>query len=81
MLLLFLSEIDGKFSRMILLRCWTSLLVEHCHICIRAEMVDISEPVTDFKEKVSEPVSSYPFELDIFQKQAILKLKERQYVF
>lgn len=49
--------------------------------CQWAEMVDISQPVTDFKEKVPEPALMYPFELDIFQKQAILKLEERQYVF
>lgn len=49
--------------------------------CQWAEMVDISHPVTDFNEKVPEPALKYPFELDIFQKQAILKLEERQYVF
>lgn len=49
--------------------------------CQWAEMVDISQPVNDFNEKVPEPAFIYPFELDIFQKQAILKLEERQYVF
>uniref|UniRef100_T1GDC1 Helicase ATP-binding domain-containing protein n=1 Tax=Megaselia scalaris TaxID=36166 RepID=T1GDC1_MEGSC len=49
--------------------------------CQWAEMVDISQPVTDFKEKIPEPALTYPFELDIFQKQAILKLEERKYVF
>ncbi|XP_037948135.1 helicase SKI2W-like [Teleopsis dalmanni] len=46
-----------------------------------AEMVDITQPVTDFKEKVPCPAMTYPFELDVFQKQAIIKLEERKYVF
>ncbi|XP_039953042.1 helicase SKI2W [Bactrocera tryoni] len=46
-----------------------------------AEMVDISHPITDFKKKIPCPAMTYPFELDVFQKQAILKLEERQYVF
>uniref|UniRef100_A0A1I8PA25 Helicase SKI2W n=1 Tax=Stomoxys calcitrans TaxID=35570 RepID=A0A1I8PA25_STOCA len=46
-----------------------------------AEMLDISQPITDFKEKIPCPAMSYPFELDTFQKQAIIKLEERQYVF
>ncbi|XP_036325051.1 helicase SKI2W-like, partial [Rhagoletis pomonella] len=46
-----------------------------------AEMVDISHPIASFKEKIPCPAMTYPFELDIFQKQAILKLEERQYVF
>lgn len=46
-----------------------------------AEMLDISQPITDFKEKIPCPAMTYPFELDTFQKQAILKLEERQYVF
>ncbi|TMW42232.1 hypothetical protein DOY81_012692, partial [Sarcophaga bullata] len=46
-----------------------------------AEMLDISQPITDFKEKIPCPAMTFPFELDTFQKQAILKLEERQYVF
>lgn len=46
-----------------------------------AEMLDISQPITDFKEKIPCPAMTYPFELDTFQKQAIIKLEERQYVF
>ncbi|KAM7360479.1 superkiller complex helicase subunit twister [Cochliomyia hominivorax] len=46
-----------------------------------AEMLDISQPITDFKERIPCPAMTYPFELDTFQKQAILKLEERQYVF
>lgn len=53
----------------------------HSNHCEWAEMVDISNPVTDFKQKVPDPALTYPFELDIFQKQAILKLEERKYVF
>uniref|UniRef100_W8B7G6 Helicase SKI2W n=1 Tax=Ceratitis capitata TaxID=7213 RepID=W8B7G6_CERCA len=46
-----------------------------------AEMVDITHPIDNFKEKIPCPAMTYPFELDVFQKQAILKLEERQYVF
>lgn len=34
-----------------------------------AEMIDVSQPVPDFKEKIKDMAHSYPFELDIFQKQ------------
>ncbi|EDW83731.1 uncharacterized protein Dwil_GK13521 [Drosophila willistoni] len=46
-----------------------------------AEMVDISQPITNFKEQIPCPAMDFPFELDVFQKQAILKLEQRQYVF
>ncbi|EDW24673.1 GL24270 [Drosophila persimilis] len=46
-----------------------------------AEMVDISQPISDFKEQIPCPAMDFPFELDVFQKQAILKLEQRQYVF
>ncbi|KAH8247436.1 hypothetical protein KR038_004152 [Drosophila bunnanda] len=46
-----------------------------------AEMVDISQPINDFKEQIPCPAMEFPFELDVFQKQAILKLEQRQYVF
>ncbi|XP_067618075.1 superkiller complex protein 2 [Eurosta solidaginis] len=46
-----------------------------------AEMLDISQPITNFKERIPCPAMTYPFELDVFQKQAIIKLEERQYVF
>ncbi|EDV94990.1 helicase SKI2W [Drosophila grimshawi] len=46
-----------------------------------AEMVDISQPITNFKEQIPSPAMEFPFELDEFQKQAILKLEQRQYVF
>ncbi|KAM8707202.1 hypothetical protein ACLKA7_011319 [Drosophila subpalustris] len=46
-----------------------------------AEMVDMSQPITDFKAQIPSPALEFPFELDVFQKQAILKLEQRQYVF
>lgn len=46
-----------------------------------AEMLDISQPITDFHERIPSPAWKFPFELDTFQKQAIIKLEERQYVF
>ncbi|XP_030563898.1 helicase SKI2W [Drosophila novamexicana] len=46
-----------------------------------AEMVDISQPINNFKEQIPCPAMEFPFELDVFQKQAILKLEQRQYVF
>jgi len=46
-----------------------------------AEEIDISIPVNDFKQKVPNPAFTWPFELDTFQKQAILKLEEGENVF
>ncbi|KFB48497.1 AGAP003182-PA-like protein [Anopheles sinensis] len=46
-----------------------------------AEMLDISKPVDDFYVKVPVMAHRFPFELDIFQKQAILKLEEHSHVF
>ncbi|KAI8425129.1 hypothetical protein MSG28_006974 [Choristoneura fumiferana] len=46
-----------------------------------AEMIDVSLPVPDFREKIKDMAHSYPFELDNFQKQAILKLEEGHHVF
>ncbi|XP_045452941.1 helicase SKI2W [Melitaea cinxia] len=46
-----------------------------------AEMIDVSLPVPEFKEKIKDMAHSYPFELDTFQKQAILKLEEGHHVF
>lgn len=46
-----------------------------------AEMIDVSQPVPDFREKIKDMAHSYPFELDNFQKQAILKLEEGHHVF
>ncbi|XP_050079351.1 helicase SKI2W [Anopheles maculipalpis] len=46
-----------------------------------AEMIDISKPVDDFYVKIPVMAHRFPFELDIFQKQAILKLEEHSHVF
>uniref|UniRef100_A0AAG5CTW2 Helicase SKI2W n=1 Tax=Anopheles atroparvus TaxID=41427 RepID=A0AAG5CTW2_ANOAO len=46
-----------------------------------AEMLDISKPVDDFYVKIPIMAHRFPFELDIFQKQAILKLEEHSHVF
>uniref|UniRef100_A0A6E8V3K2 Helicase SKI2W n=1 Tax=Anopheles coluzzii TaxID=1518534 RepID=A0A6E8V3K2_ANOCL len=46
-----------------------------------AEMLDISKPVDDFYVKIPTMAHRFPFELDIFQKQAILKLEEHSHVF
>ncbi|KPJ18138.1 Helicase SKI2W [Papilio machaon] len=46
-----------------------------------AEMIDVTLPVPDFREKIRDMAHSYPFELDNFQKQAILKLEEGHHVF
>lgn len=46
-----------------------------------AEMVDVTQPVVDFELLIPAPAHRYPFELDIFQKQAILKLEEHSHVF
>ncbi|EDS39035.1 antiviral helicase SKI2 [Culex quinquefasciatus] len=46
-----------------------------------AEILDVSKPVTDFHTKIPEMAHRYPFELDIFQKQAIIKLEEHNHVF
>ncbi|XP_053671367.1 SKI2 subunit of superkiller complex protein [Anopheles nili] len=46
-----------------------------------AEMLDISKPVDDFYVKIPVMAHRFPFELDIFQKQAILKLEEHSHVF
>ncbi len=46
-----------------------------------AEMVDISRPVLDFHERVPRMAHTWPFELDDFQKQAILRLEGNESVF
>ncbi|XP_076299496.1 superkiller complex helicase subunit twister isoform X1 [Lasioglossum baleicum] len=46
-----------------------------------AEQLDVSLPVTDFEKRIPELAMSFPYELDIFQKQAILKLEESCNVF
>ncbi|KAK3870147.1 hypothetical protein Pcinc_024603 [Petrolisthes cinctipes] len=46
-----------------------------------AENIDVNEPVDDFNSQVPNPACKYPFELDIFQKQAILHLEKHDCVF
>lgn len=37
-----------------------------------AEMIDVSQPVPEFYDKIKEMARTYPFELDNFQKQVSL---------
>ncbi|OXU24095.1 hypothetical protein TSAR_004469 [Trichomalopsis sarcophagae] len=46
-----------------------------------AEQIDIMIPVNDFDKKIPDPAMTFPYELDTFQKQAILKLEEQCDVF
>lgn len=46
-----------------------------------AEIIDISLPVKNFHKRVADMAHQYPFELDTFQKQAILKLEDHNHVF
>lgn len=46
-----------------------------------AEWVDITQPVTDFHQQIPELAHTYPFELDTFQKQAIIKLENHNHIF
>ena len=46
-----------------------------------AEELNVSLPVTDFDKKVPDPALTFPYELDNFQKQAIIKLEENCNVF
>ncbi|KAL0270353.1 UNVERIFIED_CONTAM: hypothetical protein PYX00_007793 [Menopon gallinae] len=41
-----------------------------------AEILDITRPLEDFHERIPDMAFKYNFELDTFQKQAILKLEE-----
>lgn len=46
-----------------------------------AEQLDVSAPVTDFDKRIPDPAITFNYELDTFQKQAILKLEESGNVF
>ncbi|KAK7028228.1 Helicase SKI2W, partial [Halocaridina rubra] len=46
-----------------------------------AEHIDVNEPVDDYSSQIPNPACTYPFELDTFQKQAILHLEKRDCVF
>ncbi|CAN0177750.1 unnamed protein product [Lampetra fluviatilis] len=43
--------------------------------------LDVSTPVPDFHKRVPNPAFKWPFELDTFQKQAILRLENHESVF
>ena len=46
-----------------------------------AEIVDVSRPVLDFHERVPRMAHTWEFELDDFQKQAVLRLESGDSVF
>ena len=46
-----------------------------------AEMLNTDSPLTDFHEQVPQMAFQWPFELDTFQKQAVLKLEQSESVF
>ncbi|MFT7811344.1 helicase SKI2W [Arapaima gigas] len=43
--------------------------------------VDISSPCEDFYKRIPDPAFKWPFELDVFQKQAILRLEAHDSIF
>uniref|UniRef100_A0A8C8EVE9 SKI2 homolog, superkiller viralicidic activity 2-like n=1 Tax=Oncorhynchus tshawytscha TaxID=74940 RepID=A0A8C8EVE9_ONCTS len=43
--------------------------------------VDITSPCDDFYKRIPNPAFKYPFELDMFQKQAVLRLEAHESVF
>ncbi|KAL4131792.1 hypothetical protein QTP88_009048 [Uroleucon formosanum] len=45
------------------------------------EELDISKPIDNFDELLPDPAYKWEFELDTFQKQAVLKLEEKNSVF
>lgn len=61
------------------------LMISETEVAVKnmewAEMVDVTQPVLDFELRVPNPAHKYDFELDIFQKQAIIKLEEHSHVF
>ena len=46
-----------------------------------AEIIDISQPMLDFHQKVPNMAYTWPFELDTFQKQAVWHLENNDSVF
>ena len=46
-----------------------------------AEMLDAEAPLADFHQQVPQMAFQWPFELDTFQKQAVLKLEQAESVF
>uniref|UniRef100_A0AAY4E978 Uncharacterized protein n=1 Tax=Denticeps clupeoides TaxID=299321 RepID=A0AAY4E978_9TELE len=43
--------------------------------------VDITSPCDDFAKRIPDPAIKWPFELDVFQKQAVLRLEAHDSVF
>ncbi|XP_035476382.1 helicase SKI2W [Scophthalmus maximus] len=43
--------------------------------------VDIASPCEDFHKRIPNPAFTWPFELDVFQKQAVLRLEAHDSVF
>lgn len=43
--------------------------------------LDVASPCDDFYKRIPDPAFKYPFELDVFQKQAILRLEAHESVF
>ncbi|XP_050296280.1 helicase SKI2W [Anthonomus grandis grandis] len=46
-----------------------------------AVLLDPNQPVTDFEKKIPDMAKKFPFELDNFQKLAILQLEKHNHVF
>lgn len=46
-----------------------------------AILLDASKPVKDFEKRIPEMAKMFPFELDAFQKLAILQLEQHNHVF
>lgn len=46
-----------------------------------AILLDTNQPIDDFDEQIPEMPITYPFELDVFQKLAILQLEKKNNVF
>lgn len=46
-----------------------------------AVLLDSTKEIPDFHERIPEMAHQYPFELDIFQKQAILQLEKHNHIF
>ena len=44
-------------------------------------MLDVDAPLSDFHQQVPQMAFQWPFELDTFQKQAVLKLEQAESVF
>ncbi|XP_050545074.1 helicase SKI2W [Daktulosphaira vitifoliae] len=61
-------KISGNYERSLVKSQWV-------------EELDISKPIDNFDELLPDPAYKWEFELDTFQKQAVLKLEEKSSVF